>query len=363
MKKKIWLGIPVILWCALCLFAWFSPAKALSTAERRPLAQMPEISAQALLSGSFMEQFDDFAVDQFPLRDTFRTGKALFSRHVFRQKDNNGIYDTQGHLAKLEPLNTVSINYALGRFQNIYENYLQDTDCKIYAAVIPDKGYYLAAQNGYPAMDYAQLFTVVKEGMPWAETLHLTDCLAIQDYYTTDTHWRQERLVPVAQKLCNAMGVASPAEQDFAPSLASGQFYGVYYGQSALPVAPDDLFVMESETIKNCRVYNYETKAYQPIYDLEKLSGSDPYEVFLSGAQALLTMENPNAHTERELVIFRDSFASSLAPLLTGGYKKVTLVDIRYIHSALLGEYLNFDTQDVLFAYSTTILNNSSTLK
>ena len=41
----------------------------------------------------------------------------------------------------------------------------------------------------------------------------------------------------------------------------------------------------------------------------------------------------------------------------------VTVVDIRYISSQLLGNYLSFQNQDVLFAYSTLILNNSSTLK
>ncbi len=363
MNKKILMVIPGVLWCTLTLFAWFSPAKELSAWERRPLQQMPKFTPQNLLSGSFMEQFEDFAVDQFPLRDTFRTGKSLFVYHILQQKDNNGIYYTQGHLAKLEGFNGVSVNYALGRFRNIYETYLQGTDCKIYTAVIPDKGYYLASQNGYPAMDYSHLFSLVEEGMPWAENLRLTDCLTAEDYYTTDTHWRQERLIPVAKKLSDAMGATLPTEQDFTLSLASQKFYGVYYGQGALPVAPDSLFVMESEMLKNCRVYNYETKIDQPVYDWEKLSGNDPYDVFLSGAQALLTIENPLAHTEKELVIFRDSFASSLAPLLTGGYKRVTLVDIRYINSGFLGEYLKFDTQDVLFAYSTTILNNSSTLK
>ena len=69
------------------------------------------------------------------------------------------------------------------------------------------------------------------------------------------------------------------------------------------------------------------------------------------------------ARTDRELVIFRDSFASSLAPLLLEGYSRVTLVDIRYLSPAQLGRYLTFTDQDVLFLYSTGVLNNSSTLK
>ena len=74
-------------------------------------------------------------------------------------------------------------------------------------------------------------------------------------------------------------------------------------------------------------------------------------------------MENPNATTDRELILFRDSFGSSLAPYFLQGYKTVTLVDIRYVSSSLLEKFISFHGQDILFAYSTLILNNSSTMK
>ena len=96
---------------------------------------------------------------------------------------------------------------------------------------------------------------------------------------------------------------------------------------------------------------------------MEKAYGKDPYELFLSGALSLITIENPNATTDKELVIFRDSFGSSIAPLLVEGYAKITLVDIRYISSDIVGNFVDFDNQDVLFLYSTLILNNSVTLK
>ena len=85
--------------------------------------------------------------------------------------------------------------------------------------------------------------------------------------------------------------------------------------------------------------------------------------MFLSGSLSLITIENPNATTDKELVIFRDSFGSSIAPLLVEGYAKVTLVDIRYIASDLVGRFVDFENQDVLFLYSTLVLNNSVTLK
>lgn len=354
----------VVLWAAVTVFAWFGPKKELSEAERRPLQKLPEVSLTSLLGGEFMGKFEDYTLDQFPLRDAFRTVKSLFSYHVLQQQDNNGIYMEDGYAAKLEyPVNPASLSHAIKKFQFIYDEYLKSTGSKIYMSVIPDKGYYLASANGYPAMDYEKLYADIATGMSWAQMVNITQSLEIEDYYRTDTHWRQERLLDVAQTLCAALGVPSPKQQDFTPTLVSQRFYGVYYGQAALPMDPEELYIMQSAALSASRVYNYETEEYQGVYDMEKLSGLDPYDVFLSGAQALLRVENPNAATDKELIVFRDSFASSLVPLLAQSYSKITLVDIRYISAALLGEYLDFHGQDVLFAYSTLILNNSISLK
>jgi hypothetical protein len=120
---------------------------------------------------------------------------------------------------------------------------------------------------------------------------------------------------------------------------------------------------MENPALADCKVYNYETGKYGSVYDLPKLSGNDPYDVYLSGAQALLRIENPNAKTDKELVIFRDSIGSAIAPLLVEDYKKITLVDIRYQYPMLLCGGINFENSDVLFLYSTSVLNSSETLK
>ena len=85
--------------------------------------------------------------------------------------------------------------------------------------------------------------------------------------------------------------------------------------------------------------------------------------MFLSGSEPLITIENEHATTDKELIMFRDSFGSSIAPLFIEAYKKITLVDIRYIQSDFLENFIKFDNQDVLFIYSTTLLNNSKAFK
>ena len=84
--------------------------------------------------------------------------------------------------------------------------------------------------------------------------------------------------------------------------------------------------------------------------------------MFLSGPLSLVTIENPKCISGKELIIFRDSFASSIAPLLAEGYTKITLADIRYLRSDFLDRFIAFKDQDVLFLYSTLVLNNSKSL-
>ena len=115
--------------------------------------------------------------------------------------------------------------------------------------------------------------------------------------------------------------------------------------------------------LENCIVYDYENRAENKIYDMEKTTGNDMYEIFQGGSKSLISIENPNAKTDRELVMFRDSFGSSIAPLLAEDYAKITLVDIRYLPVERIGNYINFKDQDVLFLYSTSVLNHSETLK
>ena len=84
---------------------------------------------------------------------------------------------------------------------------------------------------------------------------------------------------------------------------------------------------------------------------------------FLSGSLALVTITNPGASSDKELVLFRDSFGSSIAPLFVVAYKKITLIDIRYIHPDFLEQYMTFKDQDVLFLYSTLSLNHGEIFK
>ena len=352
----------VALWAGLAVLAWMLPAKDISEAERRPLAQRPELTLDSLLDGRFMTDFEDYSLDQFPLRDGFRKIKSLFHFNVLNQRDNNGIYLAGDFAVKQEyPLNPDSLNHAAERFNHLYETYL--TDSAVYLAIVPDKGQYLAQEVGQLTLPFGKLNTILLNQLPWAQPINLYDSLEAEDYYRTDIHWRQEHLFEAASVLCETLGVTPPDPEDYTLTALERPFYGVYYGQAALPLEPETMYLLESDLLADCRVYDYESGQYTDVYNMDKLTSRDLYDVFLSGPKSLLTIENPNAATDRELVIFRDSFGSAIAPLLVRDYARVTLVDIRYIQIDVLNRFLDFHGQDVLLLYSVPVLNNSQTIK
>lgn len=359
-----------------CLFVFgFSiwgiilPDAEISKTERRKLNTFPKATTDSVLDGKFMSDFENYSLDHFPLRDKFRTLKAFTSYYALLQKDNNDFYSKDGYIIKMEyPMDNDSITHATNRFEFIYSKYLENTDVNIYLSLIPDKNTFVSDSDGFLSMDYEKFTNTVKEQMPYAEYIDIFPLLELSDYYATDTHWRQEKIVDVAEYLAAAMG--TNVTDNYTTVTADVPFYGVYHGQSALPLEPDTLCYLESDTLKNCTVLDLETNTFIPVYDMDKLDSTDPskipdpYEMFLSGPnRSVLEITNPNANTDKELVIIRDSYANALAPLLTDGYKKITLVDIRRVSPAYLGNLIEFDNQDVLFLQSTLVLNDSSEIK
>ena len=353
---------------ALSLFCWFKPADDYSESERRALAQMPEFNAETVFSGRFMTDFETYTLDQFPLRDGFRSVKAVSELYGFRKMDNNDIYlaggTSDGILSKMEyPMNTVMLDHAAERFEYLYDSYMKDTDCNVYFSIIPDKNYVTAGLNGHLSLDYSALVDYMREKTSFMEYIDIFPFLSLDDYYRTDTHWRQENITDVAEHIASSMGVELSGA--YTCNELQYPFYGVYSDQSALPVKPETMYYLTSDVLDGCTVTSWNTgmPVKTEMYNMEKAAGPDAYDMYLNGADALLVIENPAAETDRELVVFRDSFGSSLSPLLVEGYAKVTVVDIRYMQSSLVGQFVDFDAQDVLIIYSTMLLNSSMVLK
>lgn len=345
----------------MCTIAYFNPVKT-SESERRPLAQFPEeITWEGVLDKTVIEDFEDYTVDQFPFREFFRSLKANFHLNILGLKENNGLTELDGYIAKIEPEFTDGlVDYSVGRLEYIFNKYLKDNGGDKFVTLVPDKNYFLGRDHGYPAPDYAQVIEKVKESLSGAEYVDIFDSLELTDYYRTDTHWSQDKIGKVVDKLAAAMGIIDRLDKNYTEHRLEN-FEGVYYKQSALYPKRDTLVYLTSDAINDLKVFDYEKNTFVGgVYDQSQFKGQDGYNFFLYGTRALLRIDNPNATTDEELIIFRDSFGSSISPLLAEGYKSVYVVDIRYIAPDLLENFIDFEGKDVLFLYSTLILNQKA---
>lgn len=365
LKNKIICILLAVLLFGFSGVAVFREKDVYSYSERRLLAQMPDLSVKTLLSGTFMTEFEEFTLDQFPLREAWRTVKALANKYIYNKSENNGIYEKYGYYAAAQyPLDQDSVQYAATVFNSVYDRYFADGDFNVYYSIIPDKNYFLQEEADRLCIDYDRFEEIMADNLGRFSYVDIFDFLQCTSFYKTDTHWRQEEIGTVAELLLQVMGATRTADLAYEIKRLDVPFYGVYYGQAALPRDPETIYYTDCELFNQVRVYDHENRKEIGVYDFEKANGKDPYEFFLSGPLSLVTIENPQADTDRELFLFRDSFGSAIAPYFIEAYSKITLIDIRYLQSAMLGNFVDFTQgSDVLFLYSTMVLNASNALK
>ncbi len=336
------------------------PESEISISERRKLAKLPTLTTKSLIKGTFTKQFDQYTTDQILYREEFRKLKSLIEFNVFNKKDNNNMYMYEGSIIKIEnPLNEKSVLNVANKINKIKEKYL--TNCKVYYTIIPDKNYFTNEEE-YIRMDYDKLENIMEENIKECEYINIFNDLKLADYYLTDIHWRQENLQKVLDTISTKMGFKNRLQTDYT-KVDIVDFEGLYAGQLPIKTDKDTISILSNNIVEAATVYNYETQRESKVYDLTKIDSNDKYDIYLSGAVPLITITNSQSNTDEELIIFRDSFGSSLAPLFIEAYNKITLIDIRYIRTELLENYIEFNEQDVLFMYSTLIINNSSILK
>lgn len=273
------------------------------------------------------------------------------------------VYVYQGYAVTTEAgYDQKSLDYAALKFQQLYDSYLTGNDGHIYLSVVPDKGSFTAPPEGYTPASAQETADALLAQLDFVQYVDIAPGLTLEDYYRTDPHWRQECLVATAQTLAQAMDV--PLAGDFQENAIDVPFYGAYAEKAGEPLVADTLRYLTGEVLDACTVYDYETDAQETLYDLSAVETDTPYDLYLQGSRSLLRIDSPLSATDKTLVVFRDSFGSSLIPLLAESYRTIYAVDIRYLSSQMVGRFLSFDgSEDVLFLYSTLVLQNSRTMK
>lgn len=325
----------------------------ISYSERRKLEKVPKITYDSVINGTYFSKLDKYTTDQFIWRDNFR--KIKIDIDLLTKNNYNKLYLYNDYIIEeTYPLNKESVINVTNKINDIKRTYLNETN-NIYYSIVPDKNYFVNDDN--LKLDYDKLKNIMNSNLD-IKYIDIFNELSLEDYYKTDTHWKEEKLSKVVNKLSKEMNFNISNNYSFKKI---SDFNGTYSSRIVKEDIKDEIYILDN--VNDMNVYNYETNGYEKVYDLTKLNSLDKYNVYLSGSVSLLKIESMSTSSNKELIVFRDSYGSSLIPLMMNGYKSITVVDTRYISPSMLSNYIDFNNKDILFLYSTLLINDSFTLK
>ena len=157
-KIKSFLTFAVFTVIVLSLSLMFVVGKdeEMSISERRPLKQYKEV----LESDDPFGEFENYFLDQFPKRDSFRRIKSYVFIDLLKKNENNGFYKYDGSIVSMEKeLDDKKVNYTVKIMNSVIDKYFKDYD--VYYSIIPDKHFIASKENGYESMDYDKMFGIL----------------------------------------------------------------------------------------------------------------------------------------------------------------------------------------------------------
>jgi len=354
----------ILITALFCLFIFgfgaaflIAPDRTFSPQENRYLAQFKAPTLNSLKSGQFMKDFEDYVIDQFPLRDGWIQFKARMER-IFGKRENNGVYFGQDgqtlfaqYTAPLEEDLTARVNYVNQLGKNL--------DIPVYFSLVPDKSYVWADRlpDNAPKVDDGSSNEKAKDLLSGDVTfIDLYAALSGEDvFYRTDHHWTTMGAQMGFLALSKGMGRSGTALKD-EPVLRSDSFYGTTWSSAGAGwVEPDSIYTLVPEGGENGQVTVTRYPEGKPIpgslYDLSKLEQKDKYSMFLGGNQPLCILQNLEGSGGKLLVV-RDSYSDTLAPFLASDYQEVHLFDLRYNNMSLKQYVQDHQIDQVLVCYS-----------
>lgn len=362
-KNKLFFVLFVVVWGALCIWNYISPTQTFSEAENRNLAQFPEYNTQDLLDGDFMNGVDTWLNDQFAGRGYWVSAQSLLEYGIGKREINN-IYIGDGALLSDldEPTgnNTTNNIEGINAFAELY-------DMPTYVMLVPSSTTIQSDKlptfaEGWDEVAYIQdanaqfnsNVTVVDVTGTLAE--HNSEYI----FYRTDHHWTTYGAYLAYTELREAMGLPALTIEDFNVQTVSDNFLGTYHSKTGYPLVQADSIDLYARGQATGFTVNtgLETLQYDDIYFNEFLVKKDQYSYFLGQVQPYVTIYTTST-TGKKLIVFKDSYAHCLTPMMLEDYSEIQLVDMRYLNDTNFEAYLHISEYDeALFVYSTDVFSH-----
>jgi len=359
-SKLIWITT------LICIFLFsvgllLLPKKEYSPQENRYLESFPKLTLETLTDGSFMQDFETYVCDHFPLRDAFMTLQTWYQR-ILGRNQINGIYLCSDDYYIEEYKTPENTSRIISVFSRLEENVvsadvtfmLVPTAVTVYADKLPSN-----AKNANQTEEIDRIYSELN-----STTVELTPALlAAREqyplYYRLDHHWTTYGAYFAYAEYCKAKNIIPYSMDSFSTAVVSSNFQGTIYSKLNDFFAGSDEIVSFSTNVDNLSVFYPDTNEISSsLYAEEYLSTKDQYSYFLDNIHPLVEITNPGAESASSLVVIKDSYANCMIPFLVNHYQKIYVFDTRYYKNSV-SEFINnhVDVTDVLVLYNMNTID------
>lgn len=350
----------------LMLASLIQPDKKMSDEENRVLTTFPSLSMESLKNKEYMSSLEDYASDQFILRDLWIRLKVQCDLFVGKREFNGVYLGKKKYLMQIpvgmDVKNTEENLEAINRF------YERNKELKMNTLIVPNAAYIMKdyLPLGAPVRDQEEDMKYIKK--------QLSDnigCIDVTEnlrqhvdegiYYKTDHHWTSRGAAYGFNAAVNPMEIEG-AVSDYNIYTVATDFSGTLASRSGYHKAKDTVEVYQPEYMEySYLVSDSDNEERRPtIYDRKALEGKDKYQVFFGGNHAMVDIVTTN-DKGRRLLIFKDSYANCFVPFLIPYFDEIVMIDARYYYENVQTLVDNKRMTDVLFLYNMdTFLNDNS---
>lgn len=367
-KEKNWQPyVTVIVFCLL-VFGFtaatiITPSSEFSETENRVLAKMPEVKIDAILSGDFEADYEEYLTDQFVLRNQWISLKTSVERLLLKRESKDIYFAEDGYLIEKHSgsftTQMAQRNIAaLTEFAQRYEEQFGESHISVMIVpnavdILQDKLPPLAKSGG--GSDYMeQIAESLPEGVWFDGASVLREHRSEEIYYRTDHHWKTLAAFYVYQAWAEKQGYAVPKLTDYEIQRVTDRFEGTVQSKLGIKTAGDSIELFFLTTKTSYTVYRESTgKTENSFYDYTALDTKDKYAVFFGGNEPFLKIRT-EAENERKILVIKDSYANCFIPFMVGEFQEIDVLDLRYTNQRLSGIIAEGGYTDILLLYNVS---------
>ncbi len=320
----------------------------MSDLEFRALADHPikgvagDVLARRLVRGELSDNVDTFLEDHFPARSFFIALNSYGSRLAGRNAVQNVVAGKNGRMFdEAHPVSFDMVDKNLASIDGFAEANGLDTEL----VIVPSSA--VSVTDDLPLVHPVYRDEEAIAHAAETSKAHVMDLKTLYDektddtgslFYRTDHHWTMDGAYIAYEDICSRMGVEPVKKADF--TVEDYEFYGSFYRKAGMWLAkPDTLEVWRSPALEKCLVTigtGERAEVHEGAYDEAKLRPDciDKYAAYLYSNNGVTVIRNPEAEGEPVMIV-KDSFGNSIAPLFVSSCSTVVMIDTRYYTTAL----------------------------